>query len=142
MLGFSRGAFTGAYTPKPGPIELADCGTLFLDEVDELPVEAQAKLLRMLQHGELEKVRSRGPSTVDVRVLAAMNRNLPPLRERREDIPELVQHLFLKLKEKHGMKSLRMPSSLEAHFLRLPVAGERSGTGECGGANDGAVIRR
>lgn len=140
LFGFNRGAFTGAYTSKPGKIELAEGGTLFLDEVGELPLDAQAKLLRLLQHGEIEKVGSRTPSIVDIRVLAATHRNLlamiedgtfredlyyrlavvplelPPLRERKEDIPELVQHLFMKLKEKHGMPALRMPASLSARF--------------------------
>jgi len=136
LFGFTRGAFTGAYTSKPGRIELADGGTLFLDEVGELPFEVQAKLLRLLQQGELEKVGASGPVTVDVRVLAATHRDLhamiedgafredlyyrlavvplelPPLRERRDDIPELVQHLFVKLKEKHGMPGFRIQPGL------------------------------
>jgi two-component system NtrC family response regulator len=103
-------------------------------------VDAQAKLLRLLQQGEVEKIGATTPTVVDVRVLAATNRNLlamiedgafredlyyrlavvplelPPLRERKEDIPELVQHLFLKMKEKHGVPGLRMSAALRARF--------------------------
>jgi two-component system, NtrC family, response regulator AtoC len=132
LFGYTRGAFSGAYNAKPGRIEMADRGTLFLDEIGELSVEMQVKLLRLLQHGELDKVGSTAARTVDVRVLAATNRNLhamiedgtfredlyyrlavvplelPPLRERREDIPELVQYLFRKHKEKHDLPALRL----------------------------------
>jgi two-component system NtrC family response regulator len=100
----------------------------------------QVKLLRLLQHGEIEKIGSAAHHTVDVRVIAATNRNLqamiedgafredlyyrlavvplelPPLRERKEDLPELVQHLFRKLKERHGMTRLRMAPSLISRF--------------------------
>ncbi len=140
LFGFTRGAFTGANSAKPGKIEMADGGTLFLDEVGELPVELQVKLLRVLQHGEIDKIGSTGHSVVDVRVIAATNRNLhamiedgafredlyyrlavvplelPPLRERKDDIPELVQHVFRKLKERHGLPSLRMSPSLLSYF--------------------------
>lgn len=140
LFGFTRGAFTGAHATKPGKIEMADGGTLFLDEIGELSVEMQVKLLRLLQHGEIEKIGSTGHSVVDVRVIAATNRNLqgmiedgtfredlyyrlavvplelPPLRERKDDIPELVQHLFRKLKERHGLPSLKMAPSLRYYF--------------------------
>lgn len=140
LFGFTRGAFTGAHASKPGKIEMADSGTLFLDEIGELSVEMQVKLLRLLQHGEIEKIGSTGHSVVDVRVIAATNRNLqgmiedgtfredlyyrlavvplelPPLRERKDDIPELVQHLFRKLKERHGLPSLKMAPSLRYYF--------------------------
>lgn len=132
LFGYTKGAFTGSHGPKSGKVEMADRGTLFLDEIGELPVDMQVKLLRLLQHGELDKVGSTAPQTVDVRVLAATNRNLqamiedgtfredlyyrlavvplelPPLRERREDIPELAQHLFRKHKEKHELPGLRL----------------------------------
>ena len=132
LFGYTRGAFTGAQAAKPGRIELADGGTLFLDEIGELPLDMQVKLLRLLQHGELDKVGSTAPRTVDVRVIAATHRNLaamiedgtfredlyyrlavvplelPPLRERKEDIPELVQHLFRKHKDKHDLPRLRL----------------------------------
>jgi len=136
LFGFTRGAFTGAHATKPGKIEMADGGTLFLDEIGELPLEMQVKLLRLLQNGELEKVGSTTPKTVNIRVLAATNRNLqamiedgtfredlyyrlavvplmlPPLRERKDDIPDLVQHIFTRLKERHGMPDLKMSPGL------------------------------
>jgi two-component system NtrC family response regulator len=140
LFGFTKGAFTGAMASKKGKIELADGGTLFLDEIGELPLELQVKLLRLLQQGELEKVGAAAPAVVDVRVIAATHRNLlamvedglfredlyyrlavvpltlPPLRERVEDIPELVQHLFQKMRQKHGMEHLKLPPRLLPHF--------------------------
>jgi DNA-binding NtrC family response regulator len=142
LFGYTRGAFSGAYAAKPGKIELADGGTLFLDEVGELPVEMQVKLLRLLQQGEVDKVGSTATSVVNVRVIAATHRNLqamiedgafredlyyrlavvplelPPLRERREDVPELAQSLFRKLKERHGMPSLRLCPSVISNMAR------------------------
>ncbi len=142
LFGYTRGAFSGAYAAKAGRIEMADGGTLFLDEVGELSVDMQVKLLRLLQHGEIDKVGSTATRTVDVRVIAATNRNLqamiddgefredlyyrlavvplelPPLRERRDDIPELAQHLFRKHKERHGLHSLRMSTSVMSNLSR------------------------
>jgi two-component system, NtrC family, response regulator HydG len=118
LLGHERGAFTGAEQRRPGVFELAHGGTLFLDEVAEIPVELQAKLLRVLEEGRLRRLGGRSELEVDVRVLSATNRDLrdeiragrfredlffrlhvfqiplPPLRERREDIPMLVQHFL------------------------------------------------
>ena len=117
LFGHVRGAFTGATENKPGLFELADGGTLFLDEIGELPLTVQAKLLRVLELGEVHRVGSLEPRRVDVRVIAATNRDLraevgagrfrsdlyyrlnivevklPPLRERREDIPYLTARL-------------------------------------------------
>ena len=114
LFGHVRGAFTGATETKPGLFELADCGTLFLDEVGELPLSVQAKLLRVLELGEVHRVGSLEPRRVNVHVIAATNRDLrvevaagrfrsdlyyrlnivelklPPLRDRREDIPYLT----------------------------------------------------
>jgi DNA-binding NtrC family response regulator len=114
LFGHVRGAFTGATENKPGLFELADNGTLFLDEIGELPLSVQAKLLRVLELGEVHRVGSLEPRRVNVHVLAATNRDLraetaggrfrsdlfyrlnivevklPPLRDRREDIPYLT----------------------------------------------------
>jgi two-component system NtrC family response regulator len=136
LFGFSRGAFTGAHTNKLGKVEMAEGGTLFLDEIGELPLESQVKLLRLIQHGEVERVGSTGAKVINVRILAATHRNLaamaedgtfredlfyrlavvplylPPLRERKADIPELAEHLFQKAKERHGLQHLRISSSV------------------------------
>ncbi|HXW07478.1 MAG TPA: sigma-54-dependent Fis family transcriptional regulator [Vicinamibacterales bacterium] len=117
MFGHERGAFTGAHSRKPGRFELAHRGTLFLDEIGDLPLNAQAKLLRVLQDGELHRVGSTQPMKVDVRLIAATHQDLParigerafredlfyrlsvfpiripPLRERPEDIPLLAEFL-------------------------------------------------
>jgi len=140
LFGHTKGSFTGAFTPKTGKVEMADGGTLFLDEVGELPLELQVKLLRLIQQGEVEKVGAPQTVTVDVRIIAATNRDLqaliedgafredlyyrlavipielPPLRERAGDIPELVQHLFVKMKQKHGLPNLRFPPHLIPYF--------------------------
>ena len=120
LFGHERGAFTGAVTQKIGRLELADQGTLFLDEVGDIPLELQPKLLRVLQDGEFERLGSTRTKKVDVRLVAATNRDLdrmieerqfrsdlyyrlnvfpirvPPLRERPEDIPLLVRYFSQK----------------------------------------------
>jgi two-component system NtrC family response regulator len=136
LFGFQSGAVAGAQAAKPGKIERADGGTVYLEDVGELPLEMQAKLLRLLQHGEIEKIGSTGYSAVNVRVIASTNRNLQtmiqngafredlyyrlavvplellPLRKRKEDLPGLVQHLFQKLKARHGFPSMRVSPSV------------------------------
>ncbi len=138
LFGHERGSFTGALERRVGRFELAHRGTLFLDEVGELPLDVQAKLLRALQEGEIERVGSGEPIRVDVRVVAATNRDLeadvsagrfradllyrldvfpvrvPPLRERPEDLPLLVDHFLAKFRRKL-CKPLRLlaPQSLE-----------------------------
>jgi transcriptional regulator with GAF, ATPase, and Fis domain len=126
LFGHEKGAFTGASSQKKGKFELAHKGTLFLDEVGELPAEAQAKLLRALQQGEIVRVGGERPLSVDVRLVAATNRNLaeevrrarfredlyyrlkvvelkcPPLRERLEDLPALAQHFVETYSRKLG----------------------------------------
>ena len=120
LFGHEKGAFTGAIARKTGRFELADGGSIFLDEIGDLPLELQAKLLRVLQEGAFERVGSSQTIEVRVRVIAATNRDLikgmkertfredlyyrlnvfplsiPPLRERRDDIPLLVRHFVLK----------------------------------------------
>jgi formate hydrogenlyase transcriptional activator len=126
LFGHEKGAFTGALVKKIGRFELADGGTIFLDEIAEMPIELQAKLLRVLQEGELERLGNSKTTKVDVRVIAATNRELeqavkagtfredlyyrlnvfpitsPPLRERREDISILVPHFLKKFRAKIG----------------------------------------
>ncbi len=128
LFGHEKGAFTGAIAQKIGRFELADGGTIFLDEIGEMPLEIQAKLLRVLQEGEFERVGSSKTKKVDVRVIAATNRDLessvknkefradlfyrlnvfpissPPLRSRKEDIPILVNHFCRKYGTKLGKK--------------------------------------
>jgi transcriptional regulator with GAF, ATPase, and Fis domain len=128
LFGREKGAFTGADSRQIGRFELADGGTIFLDEIGELPLELQPKLLRVLQDGEFERLGSPRTIKVDVRVIAATNRNLddeirsgrfrqdlfyrlnvfpilsPPLRQRKEDIPLLVNHFVAKFNKKIGKK--------------------------------------
>ena len=140
LFGHLKGAFTGATAHKKGRVEMADGGTLFLDEIGELPPPLQAKLLRLLQQGEIEKVGAPAALQVDVRIVAATNRNLqrmvedgafredlyyrlavipleiPPLRERPEDIPDLVDHFFEQSCRKHGRTGLVLPRALISCF--------------------------
>jgi nitrogen regulation protein NR(I) len=128
LFGYERGAFTGAVTSKPGRFELADAGTLFLDEIGEVPIEMQVKLLRVLQESEFERVGGIKTTRVDVRVIAATNRDLlaeveagrfrkdlyyrlnvvpihlPPLRDRRADVPALVRHFIEKYNKRLNKK--------------------------------------
>jgi two-component system, NtrC family, nitrogen regulation response regulator NtrX len=129
MFGHERGAFTSADGMRRGRFELADGGSLFLDEVADLGAGAQAKLLRAVETGAFERVGGHAPIRVDVRIIAATNHDLdadlaagrfredlyyrlnvlrvhlPPLRERLEDVPELVEHLLLRLRQRHGLAS-------------------------------------
>lgn len=133
LFGHEKGAFTGAFTQKIGRFELADGGTLFLDEIGELPLELQPKLLRILQEGEFERVGSSKTIKIDVRIIAATNRDLqhsvnnkefrsdlyyrinvfpiysPPLRERKEDIPLLVHHFCKKHETRLAKKITSVP---------------------------------
>jgi formate hydrogenlyase transcriptional activator len=139
LFGHERGAFTGAIAQKIGRFELADKGTLFLDEVGDIPAALQPKLLRVLQEQEFERLGSNRTHHVDVRLVAATNRNLaemvkrnefrsdlyyrlnvfpiplPPLRERREDIPALVSH-FVELYGRRMGKQIEhvLPDAMSA----------------------------
>jgi formate hydrogenlyase transcriptional activator len=138
LFGHERGAFTGAITQKLGRLELADQGTLFLDEVGDIPLEIQPKLLRALQEREFERLGSTRTKKVDVRLVAATNRDLekmiedrefrsdlyyrlnvfpiriPPLRERPEDIPLLVRYFA----QKYGRRMEKKIESIPAAALR------------------------
>jgi len=135
MFGHEKGAFTGALSQKIGRFEMADRGTIFLDEIGDLPLELQAKFLRVLQEGEFERVGSAKAIKVDARIIAATNRDLeaevaahrfradlfyrlnvfpirvPPLRERAEDIPPLASHFAMKHATKMGRQIESIPKS-------------------------------
>jgi formate hydrogenlyase transcriptional activator len=128
LFGHEKGAFSGAISRRAGRFELAHGGTIFLDEIGEIPIDVQAKLLRVLQEREFERVGGTGAIKVDVRVIAATNRDpvkaileskfrqdlyyrlnvfpipLPPLRERADDVPLLVQHLVRKFSARIGVR--------------------------------------
>jgi len=127
LFGHAKGAFTDARTAKRGLFEEADGGTLLLDEVGELPLAVQPSLLRVLQQGEVRRVGDSRSARVDVRVVAATNRDLaahvqagrqlrlPPLRERQDEIPALAQRLLARHAERIGMPSRRLsPRALES----------------------------
>ena len=126
LFGYEKGAFTGATTSKPGKFELADKGTIFLDEIGDVPLAIQVKLLRVLQEREFERLGGTRTLKVDVRVVAATNQdlraaleegtfredlyyrlnvvpiNIPPLRERKEDIPYLADHFVARFARESG----------------------------------------
>jgi two-component system response regulator AtoC len=139
LFGYERGAFTGAHRQKPGKFELADTGTIFLDEIGEFPLNIQAKLLQVLQDREFSRLGGRRDINVDVRVVAATNKNLealaasgrfredlfyrlnvvsihvPPLRERREEIPILVEHFLDEYSRRYGQGRLDLsPGTLRS----------------------------
>ena len=140
LFGHTKGAFTGAVVNKKGKIEMADQGALFLDEIGEMPLELQVKLLRLIQEREIEKIGSASPTKVNVRIIAATHRDLqamvengtfredlyyrlavipltlPPLRERPDDIPELVAIFFNKFKDRLNRPVLKLSPSLMPYF--------------------------
>ncbi len=132
LFGSKRGSFTGANLDTKGKFETANGGTVFLDEIGQMPLALQPKLLRVLQEQEIVRVGESVPRKIDVRIVAAANKNLekmveqgtfredlyfrlavvpvnlPPLRSRREDVPLLVGHFFKRAKAKHGFKNLQL----------------------------------
>lgn len=142
LFGYVKGAFTGAMGNKPGLFKAADRGTLFLDEITSMPASLQVKLLRVLQEGIYFPLGSVTPVEVDVRVVAASNRsleeavregifredlyyrlnviqiNLPPLRERKEDIPNLALHFLEKFTREHGKEIKGIEPQAMEHLLR------------------------
>ena len=152
LFGHEKGAFTGAVQRRLGRFELADGGTIFLDEVGELASETQVALLRVLQEREFERVGGRDRIRVDVRVIAATNRDLsaevadgtfrqdlfyrlnvfplemPPLRERREDIPVLVEYFIGRYARKAGKRFRRVSKRTLDRLTVLSVAWECSRT--------------
>jgi anaerobic nitric oxide reductase transcription regulator len=147
LFGHVKGAFSGAVGERPGRFEAADGGTLFLDEVGELPLTVQAKLLRALQNGEIQRLGADRPRHVDVRVIAATNRNLrervrdgafradlyhrlsvypvpiPPLRERGNDILLLAGRFLENNRARLGLRSLRLSPDAEHALRRYPWPG-------------------
>ncbi|ODN68646.1 sigma-54-dependent transcriptional regulator [Methylobrevis pamukkalensis] len=140
LFGHEKGAFTGAVDKHVGKFQEAHTGTLFLDEVGELPLDIQVKLLRAIQEGEIDPVGARRPAKVDLRIISATNRNMidlvkegrfredlyyrlnvfpihvPPLRERREDIPDLTRHFIARFAAEEGKRKV---TGLRADALDL-----------------------
>ncbi len=132
LFGYKRGSFTGATADTKGKFEHATGGTIFLDEISQMPTPLQPRLLRVLQEQEIVRIGESIPRKIDVRIIAATNQNLermieegsfredlyfrlavvpvgiPPLRTRPDDIPLLVNHFFRRAKEKHGFENLKM----------------------------------
>jgi two-component system response regulator AtoC len=140
LFGHEKGAFTGAHAEKPGKFELADQGTIFLDEIGEMDPRLQAKLLQVLQDEEFYRVGGKRPVRVDARVVVATNRNLeaairqgtfredlfyrlnvvtirvPPLRERKEEIAPLVRHFVSKYRSRYGAGLDEVPAQVMERF--------------------------
>jgi PAS domain S-box-containing protein len=147
LFGHEKGAFTGATARRSGRFEIANHGTIFMDEIGELPLDLQVKLLRVLQEGEFEPVGSNRTVRVNVRVIAATNRNLeeavrdglfrsdlyyrlsifpitlPPLRERRKDIPILVKHFVNEISRKFGKEIQSIPKETMTALQNYPWPG-------------------
>ena len=145
LFGHEKGAFTGANSRSSGRFEQAEGGTLFLDEIGDMPMEAQTRLLRVLQQGEYTTVGGRTPIKADVRIIAATNKDLriliqqglfredlffrlnvvplrlPPLRERIEDVPDLIRHFFTQV-EREGLPAKQLDQAALERLKRLPLA--------------------
>jgi two-component system, NtrC family, response regulator AtoC len=147
LFGHERGAFTGAIKDRPGRFELADGGTLFLDDIDDVPLSMQVKLLRVLQNRTIERLGGTRPIPVNVRVIAGTKRDLrqlvadgrfredlfyrlnvlpvtlPPLRDRREDIPDLIDHFLRSAAARAGAAVPILPDHIREIFLRYDWPG-------------------
>jgi DNA-binding NtrC family response regulator len=147
LLGYEQGAFTGATKSKPGKFELCDHGTIFLDEIGEMPPGLQAKLLQVLQDGTFSRLGGRTTIKVDVRVIAATNidikaaiaqkrfredlyyrlngfsMSLPPLRERKEEIPVLIRYFMQRMADKYARRPLTFSPELMGVCMRHPWPG-------------------
>jgi DNA-binding NtrC family response regulator len=147
LFGHEKGSFTGAAGRHLGKFEQAQHGTIFLDEIGDMPLTMQAKLLRVLEEGEVERIGGEGAIAVDVRVVVATHRDLeaqvreskfrqdlfhrvfvfplrlPPLRERREDIPSLIEHFALQVSATNGWKPMRFTADAMAALQEYPWPG-------------------
>jgi DNA-binding NtrC family response regulator len=147
LFGHEKGSFTGAISSRVGKVEQADGGTLFLDEIGDMPLAMQAKLLRVLEQDEVERIGGDKPIKVDVRVIAATHRDLaaavkagtfredlyhrifvfpiqlPPLRERREDIPALVQYFAAMISDQNGWKPVRFEDAVLKQLSQMSWPG-------------------
>ncbi len=147
LFGHVKGSFTGALNHKKGKVEAANGGTVFLDEIGEMPLDLQVRVLRLAQEHEITKVGATANTEVDVRIIAATHRNLeamiaegkfredlyyrlavipitlPPLRERQDDIPDFVAQFFSRCKQKHNRPGLHLPVSLMRYFTGYPWPG-------------------
>lgn len=147
LFGHVKGAFTGALSHKKGRVEMADGGTVFLDEIGEMPLDLQVRVLRLIQEHEIEKVGASSSTYIEVRVIAATHRNLeamvqsgtfredlyyrlvvvpielPPLRARSADIPELFYEFFNQFTTKYSRKGLRFPQEFVTRFSQYQWPG-------------------
>jgi len=147
LFGHERGAFTGAIKDRPGRFELAHGGTIFLDDIDDVPLSMQVKLLRVLQNRTVERLGGTRPIAVDVRVITGSKRDLrqlvsegkfredlfyrlnvipivlPPLRDRREDIPLLSEHFIKRYFRQRGEDARQISSAVVQAFMRYPWPG-------------------
>jgi transcriptional regulator with PAS, ATPase and Fis domain len=147
LFGYERGSFTDAIKDKPGRFELADGGTLFLDDIDDVPLSMQVKLLRVLQNRTIDRLGGSAPVPVDVRIVAGTKHDLrrmvadgrfredlyhrlnvlpitlPPLRERREDIEGLTEHFLTRFFERRGEQAPAITDAVKQVFARYPWPG-------------------
>jgi transcriptional regulator with PAS, ATPase and Fis domain len=147
LFGHERGAFTGAIKDRPGRFELAQGGTIFLDDIDDVPMSMQVKLLRVLQNRTVERLGGTRPIPIDVRVITGSKRslkeivaegkfrddlfyrlnvipiNLPPLRERREDVPILMDHFIKRYFKQRNDEPRQIAPAVQQAFMRYPWPG-------------------